>query len=557
MTDRRPLDPRLVRRSAAVRRYVVAAVALATLSAGTVVASSWLIADVVSRGFDGEGVTDTVTALLAALALALGARAVLGWVQTVVAARASVRVKADLRAEIVDRALAAEPAPAGRAAPTSTALATLLGPGLDKLDPYFARFLPQLFLAATVPLTVVVAIAFADPLSAVTIAVTLPLVIVFLALVGQLTRERTERRWRSLVRLSHHFADVLDGLVVLKVFGRSANQTEGLARVGDRNRTTTMSALRTAFLSSFVLELVATISVALVAVSIGLRIVHGEMALVTGLFVLVLAPEAYLPVRQVGTHFHDSAEGRAVADDAFAVLEGPRPARSVRPPDLSRARVVVASLTVAYPDRAAPALDGLDLTVRPGAFVAVTGPSGCGKSTLIDVLLGFVRPTGGRVSIVPDDADGPDVDLADVDLAAWRSQIAWVPQVPVLLAGTVGSNVALGAPDATATDVAAALRDVGADDLAPTRPVVEAGADLSAGQVRRVALARALLRVRSGGGRLLLLDEPTAGLDSEREQHAVDAVRAAGATVLVVAHRAAFVDAADTVVELAVPAVPR
>ncbi len=549
----RPLDPRLVRRSRAVRAYLVTSVVIATVMAGLVVAQSWFIARIVSKGFEGSGLVSVVTAAVAALAVATLARALLGWIHDVVSARAAVRVKTQLREEVVASLLDGQPGTGPR--PDSTHVMTLLGPGLDKLDTYFARYLPQLALALTVPAVVIVAVFAADPLSGITIAVTLPLIVVFMVLVGYMTRERTERRWRAMVRLGHHFADVLDGLVVLKVFGRSRDQTKGIAEVGERNRAETMGALRLAFLSSFVLELVATISVALVAVSIGLRIVEGHMALMTGLFVLVLAPDAYLPLRQVGTHFHDSAEGQSVADDVYEILDGtsasagdPAAGEALAAPDLTGATIVVDGVTVSYEGRSTPALPPTSVVLEPGRVTALTGPSGCGKSTLVDVLMGFVAPTAGHVTVRA--ADGTSYDLAARDLPAWRTRLAWVPQVPGVLAGTVAANVRLGAPDATDDDVAAALRDAGAPDLHPQREVHEAGANLSAGERRRLAVARALLRVRLGGAAVMFLDEPTAGLDAEAEQEVRRSLREARVTVLVVAHRPALVADAATVVAL-------
>ncbi|WP_167003678.1 thiol reductant ABC exporter subunit CydD [Mumia sp. ZJ430] len=550
----RPLDPRLVRRSRAVRSYLVTSVALATVMAALVVAQSWLIARIVSDGFEGSGLVPAVTAAVVALAVAVLARAGLGWIHEVVSARAAVRVKTQLRDEVVASLLDGAPRRGPR--PESSHVVTLLGPGLDKLDTYFARYLPALALALTVPAVVIVAAFVADPLSGVTIAVTLPLTVLFMVLVGYMTRDRTERRWRAMVRLGHHFSDVLDGLVVLKVFGRSRNQTKGIAEVGERNREETMGALRLAFLSSFVLELVATISVALVAVSIGLRIVEGHMSLMTGLFVLVLAPDAYLPLRQVGSHFHDSAEGQSVADDVYEILDGEAggraPAYRDHPaPDLTGATIAVDGVTVSYEGRSIPALPPTTLTIEPGRVTALTGPSGCGKSTLVDVLMGFVAPTAGRVTIRA--ADGTSYDLADLDLASWRTRIAWVPQVPGVLEGTIAANVRLGAPDASDDDVTRALRDAGAPDLHPWREVHEAGANLSAGERRRLAVARALLRVRRGGAAVMLLDEPTAGLDAATEREVRRSLRDALVTVVVVAHRSALVADADTVIALTAP----
>ena len=377
---------------------------------------------------------------------------------------------------------------------------------------------------------------------------------VFMVLVGMATERRTRRQWRTLSALGGHFLDVVDGLPTLKVFGRARAQVETIRRVTDEHRRATMGTLRVAFLSSLVLELLATISVALVAVSIGLRLVDGGLDLRTGLVVLVLAPEAYLPLRQVGAHFHASAEGLAAAEQVFAVLDTPRaPARPRRPaapsvPDLRRTTIRVEGLHVAY-DRDRPALAPLDLEVRPGEYVGLAGPSGAGKSTLLAVLLRFVAPTGGRVVL---DGPGGPVDLAAVDPDAWRSQVAWVPQDPWLAADSVAANVRLARPDATDDEVAAALRLAHASEFVAALPqgaqtvLGERGAGLSAGQRQRIALARAFLR----DAPLVLLDEPTAHLDADSEAAVVDAVRrlARGRTVVAVAHRPALLAGADRVV---------
>ncbi|MDN5854111.1 MAG: thiol reductant ABC exporter subunit CydD, partial [Actinomycetia bacterium] len=416
---------------------------------------------------------------------------------------------------------------------------------------------PQLVLALTVPAIVCAAMLWADLLSAVTVMVTLPLIVVFMVLVGWLTREKTERRWEALKRLTHHFADVLDGLPVLKVFGRSAGQADGLRTTGERHRRETMRALRLAFLSSFVLELCATISVALVAVGVGLRVLDGSLDLQTALFVLLLAPEAFLPVRQVGTHFHDSAEGAAAARDAFVVLDsgGPVSDRGVTGLDLVHLgvtglkrgpRIDVRGVRVRYPSRDTDALPATDLIVEPGETVALVGPSGCGKSTLLAVLLGFAEAGAGEIIV-----DGVRVP----DPGALRERIAWVPQHPALIAGTVGDNVRL-ATSATDQQVRAALDDAAAYALAIDRPVTERGNNLSAGERRRVAIARALLRVRHGGADLLLLDEPTAGLDADAERAVIGAIRGEGVTTLVVAHRPALIAMADRTVAPGREAVP-
>lgn len=529
----RPLDPRLVRRSATVRTHLVWSVALGALTAVLIIGVSWCIAEVVSRRFDDR----EVLLLPLAITAAFGLRAAIAWAHGVVSERAAIRVKAELRAEVVDDLL--DPRRVG-ARPESGRLVALLGPGMDAFDGYVGRFLPQLALAIIVPAAVIACIAWTDLLSAVIIVVTLPLIGVFMWLVGVLTRDRVERRWAAMERLSRHFTDVLDGLVVLKVFGR--RQERGIREVGDRHRLETMRALRLAFLSSLVLELIATISVALVAVSVGLRVVEGHLELRDAMFVLLLAPEAYLPVRRVGTMFHDSTEGATATTELLDLLDHERHEGTLAPP-AGPAQIAVRDARLTHPGRTATSLAVDDLTVEPGEFLAVVGRSGGGKSTLLDVLLGFERLDTGEVSV-------GDTPLTDLDVAAWRESVAWVPQTPHLVAGTLADNVALGQPGASREEIASAALDAGLD-LGLDRVVREGTTDLSAGERRRVAVARALLRVRRSGAWLVLLDEPTAGLDARHEATVLAALRDSGATVIVVTHRPETVAAADRVVEVA------
>lgn len=530
----RPLDPRLVRRSRAVRIQLVVSTGLSVASGMTIIAQAWLLALTISRSFEGGEVGSTASAVAACFAV----RALLRWGQSVTAARAAVLVKSRLRRDVAESLLDARrlgPSPA------SSRVVTLLTTGLDALDAYVGRFLPQLVLAALLPAAVVVAIAAVDPLSAVVIALTLPLVVVFMVLVGSLTRSRVERRWAALQRLGRHFADVLDGLLVLKVFGR--RQDEGLRASGERHRRESMAALRVAFLSSLVLDLVASVSVALVAVGVGLRVVGGGMELSTALFVLLLAPEAYLPVRQVGSMFHDSAEGVAAAAEALDLLEHGRSAGNRPAPDLASCAIELEDVVVVHEGRSWPSLELSSLRIEPGEFVALAGPSGSGKSTLFSVMMGFVVPTTGSVRV-------GGVDLSAVAPDSWHRQIAWVAQYPAVVAGTVADNVRLGLPAASDGEVAAALRAARADDLDPTRLLSEGGQSLSAGERRRLGLARAVLRVRTAGARLVLLDEPTAGLDRVREEGVLAMLRGLDVTVVVVSHHRRTLAAADRVVPL-------
>ena len=421
--------------------------------------------------------------------------------------------------------------------------------GVDALDGYFARYLPQLVLAAILPVVIVLAILGSDAISASTILLTVPLIVLFMILVGLAAKRRRERRWRALAGLAHHFLDVVAGLPTLKVFGRARAQVGALEQTTDDYRRETLAALRVAFLSAFVLELFATLSVALVAVGIGLRLVAGDLDLRTGLFVLVLAPEAYLPLRQLGAQFHAAEEGMAAAEQAFAIIEAPEPPSAARTdvPDLRAGRLCVDQVTVRQPERELLAPYRASLALRAGEVVALAGPSGVGKTTLLAVIAGLLPPDEGRVWL--DCGDGP-VAIDSIEPAAWRGRVAWVAQDPYLFAGTVADNVRLGAPNAPAPAVSAALAAVGLADLDPAAILGERGSGLSSGQRRRVAIARAFVR----DAPLVLLDEPTAGLDEASERLVLAAVRDLARTdrraVILVAHRPAALALADRVIRL-------
>lgn len=593
-----PVHRELLSRARATRFHLAAGALVGTATAFLVVAQAWLLSHQVAAVFD-TGRADRLGRTVGLLALVLLGRALLRGVNPWLGQRAAALVKGQLRHEVVEARL-------GRPLDPRTdtgGLVDLVTHGLDALDGYYAKYLPQLLLAVTVPLVVGVAILTTDLWSTLIVVLTVPLIPFFMALIGWATERRMARRWAVQARLAHHFADLVAGLPTLQVFGRARAQAIGLQRIEARNREETMGTLRISFLSSMTLELLSTLSVAIIAVSIGIRTVNGEMDLTTGLFLLVLAPEVYLPLRQVGVHYHDSAEGVAAADRAFAEIDAPRvgagAARSgagvaagdlaggptdvfagvpagdlagvaagdpagdpadvlvgVPTGDAAGDRAVggpayapdaplvrVRGLQVTYPGADAPALQDLDLELAPGEFVAVVGPSGGGKSTLLAVLMGFVGPTAGEVWL-------GGVPLERVDLAAWRRRVAWVGQTPGLPERTVGANVALGAPDAPQAAIRAALDRAGAGDLALDHVVGDESEGLSDGERRRVGLARALLRLSHGGGRLLILDEPTAGLDPDTERRVLTTLRETGVTTsaLVVTHRPAVVAACDRVV---------
>ncbi|GAA1561817.1 thiol reductant ABC exporter subunit CydD [Kribbella lupini] len=532
----KPVDPRLLRQAKAARLFMAGSVAIGVATGLLVILQAVLLARGISGVvLHGSGVAEVAWWLAAVVA----GRAVLMWLQEVVAQRAAAAVKSTLRRRVLEHSL--KLGPSWLSGERSSQLTTLLTKGLDDLDPYFARYLPQLVLAATVPAGVVGWMATGDLIAAATVVVTLPLIPLFMALVGWATQAYSRRRQRALDVLAHHFSDVVSGLATLKLFGRAKGQAESVRRVTEEHRVASMASLRLAFLSSFVLELLASISVALVAVGVGLRLVDGKLGLETALLVLILAPEAYLPLRQVGAQFHASADGVAAGEEVFRVLETPLPLTGDRTdvPDLRSTGLHLHDVTVRYPDREQAALQGFDLDLWPGEVVALTGPSGAGKSTVLAAILGFVVPSAGVVV-----AGGSAMD--EFDMGVWRQQFGWVPQRPGLRVGSIADNVRLGRPDATDAEVRQALDTAGAASLELDTQVGEQGQLLSGGQRRRVALARALVT----DAPVLLLDEPTAGLDPAAEAAVVAGLRATGRTILLVAHRPALMDAADRVVSV-------
>ncbi|MGW1373286.1 thiol reductant ABC exporter subunit CydD [Streptomyces sp. NPDC002446] len=551
----KPVDPRLLRYARATRGFLIAVVLLGLAGAGLVVGQAMLIAEIVVGAFQRDLDLGGLTTPLVLLAAVSVGRGLVSWLTELAAHRASAAVKSELRMRLVERAARLGPG-AGTAADDGSPerrtgeLTTLATRGIDALDDYFSRYLPQLGLAVVVPLAVLARIVTGDWVSALTIVLTLPLIPLFMILIGWATQSRMDRQWRLLARLSGHFLDVVEGLPTLKVFGRAKAQAAAIRTITGEYRRATLRTLRIAFLSSFALELLATISVALVAVGIGMRLVHGELDLYTGLMVLVLAPEAYLPLRQVGAQYHAAAEGLAAAEEIFAVLETPLPVPGTAPAPRGTA-LAVENLVVRHPRRAADSLPATSFEVRPGETVALVGPSGSGKSTLLSVLLGFTEPSGGRALV-----DGQDIASLSPD--SWRQRIAWVPQQPHLFAGSIAENVRLARPDADDAALRTALADAGALDFVDALPdgtatrLGESGAGLSAGQRQRLGLARAFLADRP----ILLLDEPTANLDGETEEAIVAAVRrlAVGRTVLLVVHRPALLAVADRVVRLPDPA---
>jgi ATP-binding cassette, subfamily C, bacterial CydD len=541
-----PLDPRLVHRVRAVRALLVADAVLGVLAALLVLAQAVLLARVAARGFEGAGLGELTLPLVLLVAVA-ACRGAAAWGFESVGRRAAASALSKLRLDLVERRLRDRPAALDGAG--SAELATVAVGGVDALETTFARYLPQVVLATVVPLAVLGLVAAIDLVSAGIMLLTLPLVPVFMWLIGRYTERRTRQRWQALRLLSTHFLDVVRGLPTLRAFNRSEAQAEQIARVSDQYRRTTMGTLRVAFLSGTVLELAATLGIALVAVTVGVRLVDGGLGLEAGLTVLVLAPELYLPLRNLAAQYHASADGLAVAERLLDLVEEPEARRpgGVEPPSPRDVTVRLEGVSFAYPARPGGVLAGVDLALEPGETVALTGPSGAGKSTIAALLLLLAEPAAGRIT-----AGG--VDLARCDPAAWRTQIAWVPQRPTLFRGTVADNIRLGDAAAGDSAVREAALLAGADLFVRELPdgyetvIGDGGRPLSAGQVRRIALARAFLRRTP----LVILDEPTADLDpasAELVGAAVDRILG-GRSVLLITHRPELEARADRVVRL-------
>ncbi|GAA3592494.1 thiol reductant ABC exporter subunit CydD [Kribbella ginsengisoli] len=536
------IDPRLLRYARTTRVFLALSVLIGAGQALVILAQAWLLASIITDAFlHGAGLHDAAGRLIL-LGTTLAARAGLSWLAEVAAHHSSAAVKSELRMRLLRQVVRL--GPRWLTGERSGELGTLATRGIDALDDYFARYLPQLVLVCFVPIVVAARMFAADWLSATIVVVTLPLIPVFMILVGLTTKQLMARQWAALQLLAHHFLDVLSGLGTLKAFGRSRAQAGTVEKLADKQRKATLSSLRIAFLSSLVLELLATLSVALVAVSVGLRLVDGRLDLQTALLVLILAPEAYLPLRLLGAHYHASAEGLSAAEQVFAVLDHETPAPGTATAD-ARQTIELDEVVVNGADRDGPSLDGLSLTIPAGQVTGIVGPSGCGKSTLLATLLGFTELECGRVL-----AGG--VDLSTADLDSWRSQVGWLSQDPVLFTGTVHESIRLGRPYADDAAVRRAARTARVD-VPLEQQIGERGNGLSAGQRRRIALARVLLL----DAPLLLLDEPTEGVDPDTEHELLSTLPAAfaGRTVVLVTHRTALLDLCDRVVDLAgVPA---
>ena len=554
----RALDPRLLRRGHAVRALLAADVAIGLAAALLILLQATLIARIVAAAFTGASLRD-VSSDLVLLAVSCALRGLCAWAFEVAGRSAATRVLSQLRLELVERRLTDQPSALDGVETAEVAASATQG--VDDLAAYFGRYLPQVVLACIVPIAVLAWVAAIDIETALIMLVTLPLVPVFMWLIGRYTEERTRERWLALRLLSTHFLDAVRGLPTLRAFNRARAHGALIGEATERYRLATMSTLRVGFLSGSVLELAATLGVALVAVTVGVRLDRGSIGFAAALTVLILAPELYLPLRQLGAQFHASADGLAVADRMLSLIGAPPAIRRTgvrRPPSPAVAAVRFERVSFSYPAREMLVLDGLELELRSGETVALTGASGAGKSTVANLLLGLAEPTSGCVAV-------GGIPLSQVQLDLWRGHLAWVPQRPTVFRGTVADNIRLGKADASDAALRRAAQLAGADSFARALPagydtvIGDGGRSLSVGECRRVALARAFLR----DAPLVVLDEPTADLDPENAQLVGEAVAdlCSNRTVFLIAHRPELVQRADRIVVLvdgrAVPAQER
>ncbi|TFC30882.1 thiol reductant ABC exporter subunit CydD [Cryobacterium sp. TMT2-18-3] len=547
----RPFDPRLLRYASAARWFLSVGALLGLAQTVTVIAFSWLLSQSITLALTGAS-PNSLAFTMAALAGVIVVRAALAWLLEVAATRGAAQVKSQLRRQVLDRV--AERGPDWLSGRASAGVSTLATQGLDALDNYFARYLPQLLLAAISTPLLILVMLWQDLPSGITVIVVLPFIPVFMVLIGQATQSVQRQQWESLQRLSTGFLDLVGGLGTLKIYGRERRQFARVRTITEDYRARTMKVLRVSFLSGFVLELAASLSVALVAVSIGLRLVDGSLALGVGLFVLLLAPEAFLPVRQVGTQFHAAADGLAAAEEVFAILDDGAGLRDAAIPAAS-------TVPSGAPTGAGPADTGtlrfehvtiqrgtdapvhdFSAVFRPGELTVVVGPSGTGKSTLVAALQGFV-PFDGRILL----------NGAEQTPGTPRPWLAWAGQRPGLFQGTIADNLALGDASVDRDTVARSLECAGVGDLEPATMLGIAGEGLSGGQAQRVAAARAIYRAESHDCAVVVLDEPSSALDEAAEASLVAGLRrltTEGRIVIVVSHRPALRDAADQIVAL-------
>ncbi|WP_298281900.1 thiol reductant ABC exporter subunit CydD [Acidocella sp.] len=539
------IDPRLMREGKRTRGALKLSVVLGMVAGWLIIAQAVLLAHVVNGVIFAHQRLADVSGFLAGLAGLFVLRALLAWAAELAAFRASREIRAALRHDLLAHMFAR--GPVEMAGDASADLAATLTDGIEALEPYFSRYVPQMALCVAVPLAILALVVPLDWISGVILLVAGPLIPFFMVLVGYRAEAINQRQWQKLLRMSTQFLDMLQGLTTLKLFGRARDEVALIARLSDEYRRVTMEGLRVAFLTSAVLEFFATLAIALVAVQFGARLIHGHITFYPAFLVLLLAPEFFVPLRGLSLHYHARMTAIAAAKRIYELLDAPLPPRGagVLAPV---ARVEIACEGVGFAYEGGPAvLDGLEVRFGATGMTAILGESGAGKTTLIKLLLGFMPPRAGRIMV-----NGQD--LAGIAPESWWGWVAYVPQSPRLLHGAVADNLRLGAPDATDDALWAALKMARAEAFVRALPgglacaVGEGGSSLSGGQVQRIALARAYLK----NPRVLVLDEATNSLDGESEALVLDALAemAASRAVIIVAHRLKVAERAARVLVL-------
>ena len=547
----RPFDPRLLRYARSARGPIAVTALLGTLTALLVLAQALFISAALSPVVSGTASLTDVWPYIAGIAAVFACRALIVAAREAVSTRAAAAAVRELRGRVVDASVTLGPRwRATKGAETTTLLST----GLEDLRPYFVSFLPQLVLVCTVTPAALGVILLLDFWSALTALLVIPLIPIFMILIGRFTQAASEDKLASMKRLTAQLLDLMSGLPTLRGLGREKAPRTHLHALGAANTKATMATLRVAFLSGGVLEFLTTLSVALVAVEVGMRLVFGDISLFHGLAVIMLAPEVFEPLRQVGAQFHASANGVTASKAAFDIIEEAEAVASPGTdvcPDMARTDIVLDGLGMRARGAWAPApTSGI---IAPGIVTALCGPSGAGKSTIIACLLADMTPDAGRVLLRPSasSSESGESVLSDIDPAAWRRQISWVPQSPTLVPGTILDNMG----DLPLDDLNDAAAATGFDDVLASAPdgwntvIGSGGVGLSVGQRQRLALTRAL----AAHSQVVILDEPTAHLDAVSEEtvvRAIDAMRDSGRTVIVIAHRAAMMEAADAVIDV-------
>ena len=516
---------------------------------------AWFLARVVNDVFLGGQPREAVLPLLGVLLGALLLKSVFIWGADVSANAVAQAVKADLRARLLSHLSAL--GPAYTQGERTGELSTAAVEGIEQLDAYFSQYLPAIVLAASIPLTILLLIFPLDPLTGVVFILTAPLIPFFMILIGKAGESLTKRQYNTLSRLSAHFFDVLLGLITLKTLGQAKSQAQVIGEVSARYRDVTMQVLRVTFLSALALELLATLSTAIVAVEIGFRLLYGNMEFLPAFFILVLAPDYYQPLRNLGLRFHAGMSGVTAATRIYEILDTPLPdsrnsildtrTSNVETQMIELSNIELSNIEFTYPSRETPALDNISFTIPHGKMTALVGASGAGKSTLASLILRFIAPQSGQIWV-------GETPLEQIQPEVWRRQVAWVPQNPYLFQDSLAANLRLARPDAPEADLLTACRRAGLEEFIVSlpeglqTPIGERGARLSGGQAQRLALARAFLK----DAPLLLLDEPTSSLDPGLEASLEASVRELmrGRTTLVIAHRLSTVYQSDQIVVL-------